>query len=321
MAVVRIGTCSFADEALSKHWYPKGTPTGERLAWYARHFDTVELDSTYYRLPEEETVAKWAERTPAGFVMHVKAFGLLTRHPVRLEALPEDLRGEAPTDERGRVDRPPRELRGEVFRRFLAALEPLRSTGKLGGLLFQFPPYVVHRDRSLEYLEWCREQAGDDRLLVEFRHRSWLEEENRAATLAFLEERGLDYVVVDAPKTDARNLVPTVVAVTGPTAYVRFHGRNAGTWNVRGGSASDRFDYLYEEAELREWVEPLRELSGQAQEAYALFNNNRWNETDGRTIPQAPTNAEMLRDLLEQAGLPVSRPGPVAGRQTTLDGV
>lgn len=321
MAVVRIGTCSFADEALSKHWYPKGTPTGERLAWYARHFDTVELDSTYYRLPDEETVAKWAERTPEGFVMHVKAFGLLTRHPVRLEALPEDLRGEAPTDERGRVDRPPRELRGEVFRRFLAALEPLRATGKLGGLLFQFPPYVVYRDRSLEYLEWCRAQAGDDRLLVEFRHRSWLDEENRAATLAFLEERGLDYVVVDAPKTDARNLVPTVVAVTGSVAYVRFHGRNAGTWNVRGGSASDRFDYLYEQTELGEWVEPLRELAGQARQAYALFNNNRWNETDGRTIPQAPTNAEMLRDLLEEAGVPVSRPALAAAGQAALDGV
>jgi uncharacterized protein YecE (DUF72 family) len=321
VAVVRIGTCSFADEALSKHWYPQGTRTSERLGWYAQHFDTVELDSTYYRLPDEATVAKWAERTPDGFVMHVKAFGLLTRHPVKLEALPEDLRGEAPGDERGRVDRPPRELRAEVFRRFRAALEPLRAAGKLGGLLFQFPSYVVYRDRSLDYLEWCAGQAGDDGLLVEFRHRSWLEEENRSATLAFLEKHGLNHVTVDAPKTEAKNLVPTVVAATGPIAYVRFHGRNAGTWNVRGGSASDRFDYLYDESELREWVEPLRDLAGKAQQAYALFNNNRWNETDGRTIPQAPTNAEMLRDLLEEAGVAVGRPPAPAGQQTTLDGV
>jgi uncharacterized protein YecE (DUF72 family) len=308
MAAVRIGTCSFADEALSKHWYPKGTPASERLAWYARHFDTVEVDSTYYRLPDEATVAKWAERTPEGFVMHVKAFGLLTRHPVKAEALPEDLRSEAPVDDKGRVERPSRELRGEVFRRFLEGLEPLRRAGKLGGLLFQFPSYVVYRDRSLEYLEWCRAQAADDRLLVEFRHRSWLEEENRAATLAFLEERGLNYVTVDAPKTEAKNLVPTVVAATGPIAYVRFHGRNAATWNKRTGSASDRFDYLYENDELREWVEPLRELVGQASEAHAVFNNNRWNETDGRTIPQAPTNAEALRRILDDAGVPVSRP-------------
>ncbi len=98
--------------------------------------------------------------------------------------LPEDLRDEMPVDERGRVDRPPRELRGEVFRRFLEALEPLRATGKLGGILFQFPPYVVYKDSSLDYLEWAREQLGGDEMLVEFRHRSWLDDENRAETLS-----------------------------------------------------------------------------------------------------------------------------------------
>src|SRR5213595_98513 len=123
MAEIRIGTCSWADEALSKHWYPKGLPAGERLSHYAQHFDTVEVDSTYYRLPAGEMLQRWAERTPDDFVMHVKAFGLMTRHPVKLEALPPDLRDEAPTDERGRVERPSREFRGEVFRRFLDALE------------------------------------------------------------------------------------------------------------------------------------------------------------------------------------------------------
>src|SRR5437660_3846845 len=208
MAEIRIGTCSWADEALSKHWYPPGTPAGERLAYYAQHFDTVEVDSTYYRLPAEQMVERWAERTPDGFVMHVKAFGLMTRHPVKLESLPPDLRDEAPTDDKGRVERPSREFRGEVFRRFLEALEPLRSTGKLGGILFQFPPYVVYKDRSLEYLEWAREQLGDDQMLVEFRHRSWLDDENRAETLSFIESIGAAYVTVDAPKSDtAKNLI------------------------------------------------------------------------------------------------------------------
>src|SRR5881398_755437 len=180
-------------------------------------------------------VQRWAERTPDDFVMHVKAFGLMTRHPVKLESLPPDLRDDAPTDDRGRVERPSRELRGEVFRRFLEALEPLRSAGKLGGLLFQLPPYVVYKDASLEYLEWAREQLGGDEMLVEFRHRSWLDEENRAASLAFLERIDAGYVVVDAPRSDtARNLVPTMVATTSSTAYVRFHGRNLGTWNKRG---------------------------------------------------------------------------------------
>src|SRR5262245_35465402 len=163
---VRVGTCSWADEALSKHFYPPKLPARERLAWYADHFDTVEVDSTYYRLPAESMVEGWAARTPPGFVMHVEAFGLMTRHPVRLEAIPEDLRAEMPVDDRGRVDRPPRELRGEVFRRFLTALRPLRGAGKLGGILFQLPSYVVFKDRSLEYLEWARDQVGGDEMLV-----------------------------------------------------------------------------------------------------------------------------------------------------------
>src|SRR6266511_6084237 len=144
-ARIRIGTCSWADESLSKHWYPKGVSSGERLAYYAEHYDTVEVDSTYYRLPVEEMVERWAERTPPGFVMHVKAFGIMTRHPVKLDVLPEELREGMPVDERGRVDRPPRELRGEVFRVFMAALEPLRREGKLGGILMQLPPYVVYK--------------------------------------------------------------------------------------------------------------------------------------------------------------------------------
>src|SRR5256885_13207844 len=218
-ATVRIGTCSWADEALSKYFYPPKLPAKERLAWYAEHFDTVEVDSTFYRLPADSMVQGWAERTPDGFTMHVKAFGLMTRHPVKPEVLPEDLRAVMPVDERGRVDRPPRELRGEVFRRFLAALEPLRSAGKLGGILFQLPPYVVVKPHSFDYLEWAREQLGADQMLVEFRHRSWLDDENRAASLAFLERIGAGYVVVDAPRSDtARNLPPTPVATTPPPA-------------------------------------------------------------------------------------------------------
>jgi len=308
MAEIRIGTCSWADEALSKHWYPRGLPAGERLAHYAQHFDTVEVDSTYYRLPAEEMVRRWAERTPDDFVMHVKAFGLMTRHPVKLESLPPDLREGVPTDERGRVERPSREFRGEVFRRFLEALEPLRSRGKLGGILFQFPSYVVYKDRSLEYLQWAREQLGDDEMLVEFRHVSWLDEEHRAETLRFLEDLRAAHVIVDAPQIEgARNVVPTVLALTSQTAYVRFHGRNAGTWNKRGGSAAERFDYLYSEDELREWVGPLRELSEQAEQAYAFFNNNA-TSPDGRggRMAQAAANAKELQRLLQSANVPVS---------------
>jgi len=300
---IRIGTCSWADEALSKYFYPPKLPAKERLAWYAEHFDTVEVDSTYYRLPTESMVEGWAERTPPGFTMHVKAFGLMTRHPVKIETIPEELRAEMPVDERGRVDRPPRELRGAVFRLFLDALEPLRSAGKLGGILFQLPPYVVFKEASLDYLEWARGELGDDEMLVEFRHVSWLEEAHRAESLAFLERIGASYVTVDAPRSDtARNLVPTIPAVTSETAYVRFHGRNLATWNKRGGSAAERFDYLYSDEELGEWVEPLRELAAQSERAFAFFNNNASAEDPenplGR-VSQAATNARQLRRLLD----------------------
>jgi uncharacterized protein YecE (DUF72 family) len=277
-------------------------PAKERLAYYAEHFSTVEVDSTYYRLPERSMVQGWADRTPDGFVMHVKAFGLMTRHPVRLEQLPPDLREGMPVDERGRVDRPPREARGEVFRQFLAALEPLREAQKLGGILFQLPPYVVWKPSSLDYLEWAREQVGPDAMLVEPRHRSWFAEDVRADLLRWLEEHDMSWVVVDAPKVAAKNVPDTLVAVTTPLSYVRFHGRNAATWNVRGGSAAERFDYLYDEDELREWVPTLRELADQSEEAYAFFNNN--NQTGG--VAQAPAGAQLLRRLLEESDVPVA---------------
>jgi uncharacterized protein YecE (DUF72 family) len=303
MAEIRVGTCSWADEALSKHFYPPGTPPAERLAFYAGHYDTVEVDSTYYRLPAEEMVQRWAERTPEGFVMHVKAFGLMTRHPVKLEQLPTDLRDDAPVDEKGRVDRPPREFRGEVFRRFLDALEPLRSQAKLGGILFQFPSYVVRKEASFDYLRWAREQLGDDEMLVEFRHSSWFDDDGRDETLSLLESLGATHVIVDAPRIEgAKNVAPTVLALTSPTLYVRFHGRNADTWNKRGGSASDRFDYLYSDDELGEWVVTLKELAGQSEQAFAFFNNNSSAEDPenplGR-VSQAATNARQLRRLLD----------------------
>jgi uncharacterized protein YecE (DUF72 family) len=311
MAVpIRVGVCSWADETLTKIWYPKGIKSGEeRLRYYAEHFDVVEANSTYYRLPDRQMVENWAERTPQGFTMHVKAFGVMTRHPVKVDQLPPDLR-DVPTDARGRVDRPPREYRAEVFARFHDALEPLRSAGKLGGILMQFPPYIVPRASSLEYLEWSQEQLRGDEMLVEFRHATWLDEEHRADTLRFLENHGMTYVVVDAPQTGGKNVLPTVVAATSETGYVRFHGRNAETWNKRTGSAAERFDYLYSEDELREWVPRLKELAAETQTVYAMFNNNgrsampslapteaTESERDG-FVAQAPTNALMLKQLL-----------------------
>jgi uncharacterized protein YecE (DUF72 family) len=317
-ATIRVGTCSFADESLSKLWYPSGIRTGEkRLRYYAEHFDTVEIDSTFYALPVEDTVAAWAARTPPDFVFHVKAFALMTRHPVRLERLPADLRDQVQADSRGRVERPSRAVRAEVFARFREALDPLRAAGKLGGILMQLPPYVVPKPTSFEYLEWAREQLGGDEMLVEFRHRSWLDEERRASVLGFLESLPATYVTVDAPRSSARNVLPTVPAVTSENAYVRMHGRNAATWNMRTRSAAERFDYLYSDEELAEWIEALRELAERSRSMFVMFNNNGRTEIDagGKTsfIAQAPTNALTLRALLKRAGLPVGEPVSLGG--------
>ena len=299
--MIRVGTCSWADESFVKAWYPDGVPAQSRLRYYAERFDVVEANSTYYRLPEERLVERWAGVLPDGFVMHVKAFGLMTRHPVKAQALPPDLRDEVALDDRGRVERPSRELRAEVFRRFLSALEPLSATGKLGGILMQFPPYVVPKRSSYEYLEWAGEQLAGHEMLVEFRHKSWFEQPDE--TLSFLEARGMTYVTVDAPS----DVIPLVVGRTSGTAYVRFHGRNRKTWYRRTGSTAERFDYLYSPAELGEWAASLRELEQSATVVYAMFNNN--GRSPGSEVPrdllggrgeiaQAPTNAAMLQEIL-----------------------
>jgi uncharacterized protein YecE (DUF72 family) len=297
--VIRVGTCSWADESFVKAYYPKGV---DRLRYYAQRFDTVEANTTYYRLPDRELVAGWAEKLPEGFVMHVKAFGLMTRHPVRVEALPPDLRELMPVDERGRVDRPPRELRAVVFERFLEALEPLRSAGKLGGILMQMAPYVVPKEASYDYLAWAREQLDGYEVLVEFRHREWFEQPTEP--LRFLEEHGMSYVVVDAP------VFPLVVARTSPTAYLRLHGRNAQSWHKRTRSSAERFDYLYSRQELAEVAGSARVLEADGAEVvYAMFNNNGRSivnevprnllgEMGSELLAQAPTNAAMLKELL-----------------------
>ena len=305
---IRVGTCSWADDSLSALWYPDWANSAEgRLRYYAERFDTVELNASFYALPTAETAAAWARRTPDGFIFHAKAFAMMTRHPVRAEQLPPDLRDLFDYDERGRVSHPSREQRAEVFDRFLHAVDPLREAGRLGGILMQMPPYMVRKPESFEYLEWARGQLRDHRMLVEFRHRSWLEPEVAAKTLSFLESIDATYVMVDAPRTDARNVAPTVIAQTGDEAYLRLHGRNAATWNRRGGSASERFDYLYSDEELAEWVGPLREVSEQAEQAYAFFNNNATSpDGHGGRMAQAAANAKALQQLLQAQKVPVS---------------
>ena len=147
------------------------------------------------------------------------------------------------------------------FAEFRASLEPLELSGKLRGILLQYHPRFVKSAEAKAELEAVRDLLDPLVPLVEFRHRSWLEEDERADTFAFLERNGLAYVSVDAPRTRASNVVPPVAAATHSVAYVRFHGRNAKTWNIRSEKSWHRFDWMYAEEELAEWVDDLGRLA------------------------------------------------------------
>jgi uncharacterized protein YecE (DUF72 family) len=284
-ATVHLGTCSWADEGLLKAWYPRGVSTAEkRLRYYAERFDTVEVDSPFYHLPDPEVTRRWVERTPDGFVFHVKAHASMTHHEPAEQA--------------------------QAFADFRSSIEPLELSGKLRGILLQYHPSFKKSDEAKEELTRVRALLDPLVPLVEFRHRSWLEPWEQEDTLSFLGEHGCAYVSVDAPATRASNVVPRVAAATNRVAYVRFHGRNWKTWNIRGGTSADRFDWLYSAEELAEWVDPIGRLAEQADEVYALFNNNR--------DDFAPRSAMILRGLLDEAGIPASGGVEPAPERPTL---
>jgi uncharacterized protein YecE (DUF72 family) len=263
----------------------RGQDPTERLQFYAQNFPIVEVDSTYYGLPSERNAALWVERTPDDFTFDLKAFALFTHHPAQQRSLPRDIReslrlrsGQA-LDPRAREksnvyyrDLSP-ELRDEIWQRFASALLPLDSAGKLGVVLFQFPPWFLPGAESKEYiLEVKEERLPQYTIAVEFRNNVWLSETNRERTLRFLSDNRIPFVCVDEPQ-GFRSSVPPVVEVTAPDALVRFHGRNREMWERKGITASERFRYLYSEEELEEWVSPVQSLAEQAERVHVLMNN------------------------------------------------
>ena len=296
-AVVRLGTCSWADEGLLSAWYPRGVSTAEkRLRFYAERFDVVEVDSPYYALPDPAVTERWARRTPDGFTFHVKASSAMTWHE-----------GE-PTD--------------AAFREFRGALEPLELSGKLRGVLLQYHPRFTKSDAAKAELARARGRLEPLVPLVEFRHRSWMDEAERADTLAFLEEQGLAYVSLDSPRTRASNVSPRVAAATHRVAYVRFHGRNAQTWNVRGGIAADRFDWLYSEEELAEWVRAARapRRGGRRGLRDVQQQPRRLRAAERAAAPRPPRRGGDRRDRRHRAA--VDRAHPVltdVGRTARID--
>jgi uncharacterized protein YecE (DUF72 family) len=276
---ILVGTCSWTDRSLveSGRFYPADAKTAEeRLRYYADQFPIVEVDSTYYGLPSERNAALWVERTPETFVFDVKAYSFFTQHPTQVASLPKDLRQEVVSvvGDKKRFyyrDAPP-QIRDELWRRFSDALLPLDSAGKLGIVLFQFPPWFMPGAESKDYVAEAQDRLGQYRLAVEFRNNRWLSELNQERTLRFLSDRRIPFVCVDEPQ-GLSSSVPPVATATAEIALVRFHGRNREAWAKKGATVAERFDYLYSEEELEEWVEPVRGLAKEAQQVHLLMNN------------------------------------------------
>jgi uncharacterized protein YecE (DUF72 family) len=270
------GTASWTDPTLVKSdlFYPPSLKTAEeRLRFYAGHFNTVEVDSSYYTLLAEKTAKAWVERTPPGFMFNLKAFALLTQHPAETARLPVALKQLLNDQEKGlaRINRPSAQVLDLAFEMFWSAAAPLREAGKLGMLLFQFPPYFVCKSANFDYLAGLRERLPQATLAIEFRHPSWvLEGQRRQETMEFLRRNELCYVSVDCPQ--GPSIMPSFLEATAAQMYVRFHGRNRETWFKKGITAAERFKYLYSERELEEHAERLKRMSG-VQRAYVIFNN------------------------------------------------
>ncbi|MET8357459.1 DUF72 domain-containing protein [Micromonospora sp. NPDC005171] len=283
MGDILVGTASWTDRTLlDSGWYPQTADTPEkRLAYYARQFPLVEVDATYYSPPAEATARLWVDRTPAGFTFNIKAFSLLTGHPTRVNALYKDLRPE--TDKKNVYpDDLPAQSYEEVWTRFLSALDPLVEAGKLGALLFQFPPWFTIKRANKQYLLEVAKRCAPLRPVYEFRHASWFDGDNADETLAFLREHKLPYVCVDMPQGH-RSSLPPVLAATADLAVVRFHG-HSDKWTSK--DIHEKFGYHYSQRELADWAPKLRELADEAGQTHVLMNNcyRDYAQTNAKTL-------------------------------------
>ena len=297
MGEILIGTCSWTEETLVKggKFYPPFAKDAEsRLRYYASQFPIVEVDSSYYSMLYEKNTRLWVERTPDDFIFDVKAFRLFTQHQTPPASLPRDIREALPSSlqEKNNLyqNNMPPDILDEMWNRFESALLPLDSTGKLGVVLFQFPPWFVAGSEKLDYILSCKERLQQYRLAIEFRNNSWMSDSNRDHTLDFLKDNNLPYVCVDEPQ-GFKSSMPPVAEPTSDMSIVRFHGRNKDNWEKKGIKASDRFNWYYDDDELTEWVERINDLKVKTQWLHLLFNTHY--------DDQAIINARKLSGMLD----------------------
>jgi uncharacterized protein YecE (DUF72 family) len=269
-------------------FYPRARPKGfDELRYYAEHFHTVEVNSTFYGQPRTEVCRRWAARTPAGFEFSVKLFQKFTHPNMYRErvarGLPEDARDDAAAAALAR----PTAADLDEFRR---GIEPLAAGGKLGALLAQFPASFKNDEASRDYLAWLLKAFRGYSIAVELRHRTW--SDALTQTLAMLNDFRAAWVQIDEPKfrfSIRQNYLPNIKGFY----YMRLHGRNADKW-WRHDHSDDRYNYLYTADELKEFSETALAVRQLVKKAY-LYTNNHYSA-------KSVANAAMIK---EQIGEPI----------------
>ena len=289
---ILVGTASWSDPGFVDRWYPKKMPPGERLAWYAQHFELVEVNSTFYSVPEPRMVERWCATTPEDFTFDVKLHQLFSFHSTPAKLLPPDLQKRAETDAKGKV-KSTAGLQEALLKFFLQPMSIIRNAGKLGVLLLQLSPAFSPRKHQLTELEPLIKMLSDYDLAIEFRNRNWAIGDQLQWTMDFVREHRAIFVNVDTPASDHFTVMPPELdEVTNPKiAYLRLHGRNAKAY-ITGKTVAARFDYDYSAKEITEVAERCRKLAREARELHVIFNNNN--------LDYAPRAALRLRKALGQ---------------------
>lgn len=263
--MIVVGTAGYAYDDWKGPFYPPDVKPQQYLDYYARHFRFTEINTTYYRQPNPFMLKRLTEKTPDGFVFAVKAFSGITHER-------KDL-GQA--------------------REFRSALAPMEEAGKLGCVLLQFPHSFRPAPESFDYLRAVRDALAGIEVAVEFRYRGWVQGEE---ALDLLRRIDAGFVAVDEPQMGT--LMPPLAVATGRVGYVRFHGRNRAKW-WHHEQAYERYDYLYSERELAEWVPRLKEIEAATERVFVAMNNHYQ--------AKAVINARMLQQML---GLDPVMPAP-----------
>lgn len=271
---ILVGTASWTDPGFIERWYPKGMTAAERLPWYAQQFQMVEVNSSFYSVPDPRMVERWCRSTPDDFVFDVKLHQLLSRHSTAAKLLPPTLRRSAEVDPKGKVKLTPtleEGMVGEITR----AIEMLRAERKLGVLLLQLSPAFSPRKHELSELTPLLEQLATYRVAVEFRNRNWSEDDCLPEMLEFLRTHKAALVSVDTPTAEHFTIMPPQLdEITNPdVAYLRLHGRDAHAYTT-GKTVATRFHYDYTDEEIDEVAQRTRRLAEKAAEVHIVFNNN-----------------------------------------------